>query len=673
MKRNLLFALLVFPVFLVAQKSPDVFIRAFVTADSVLLRWVPANPEVWRAGNAHGYRIERYTADAYFDLAGQDPSGKGTLLADAVLPLPKADTAWNKLVREDKMNAFVFQSIHGPVSNTSDPAKAKTEEQMKFGFVLKACDVSVGTAKAHGLYFADKTALRGEVYVYRISLAKDPAGRFTPGISTTSEKQTVLTAPGEVHADFRNKRATLSFDVASTREQYAGYIIERSEDSIHFVRVNERLHTFARSQDEPGKTELVYQDTFPQNRKTYWYRVRGWSYFGLPGPASPVVKGTGKDDWNAFPEIDTLYSPDNKRVELRWNFTTESRADLAGFTVLRAPKISGPYQVMAEKLDTSIHAFADVQPAFTNYYVVCAISIDGDSGFSYPHLLQLSDNDPPPVPGQVSGMIDTNGVVHLSWNAVAADDLKGYRVFRCNTLQEEFYEVGDSILSATTFTDTVTLQTLTCDVYYCVRSVDRVYSNSANSLPCRLKRPDKIPPVPPVVRSAFHTDTSICLLWINSSSDDLMCMELFRGATQLGSWTGKDTVAQFADHSAIPGAEYSYRLVVTDSSGNRSETVFPGVRFQPRVYPAVTDFSATPDLEKRVIRLSWKQPHAPVDRYIIYKAKAGEPLRAWKTLNGSATMITDGALYPGNTYVYKIKAVMRSGSETRLVGVEVVF
>jgi uncharacterized protein len=510
------------------------------------------------------------------------------------------------------------------------------------------------------------------VYVYRISIANDAGKRFAAGISTTSEKPTVLAAPGELRADFRNKRATLSFNVATTREHYAGYIIERSDDSIHFARVNERLHTFARSQYEAGKTELVYQDTFPQNRKTYWYRVRGWSYFGLPGPASPVVSGAGKEDWNAFPVIDTLYSPDNKSVELKWNFTTEKHSELAGFAVLRASAISGPYQTIAKTAPSEV-VFTDREPAFTNYYVICAISTAGDSGFSYPHLLQLADNDPPPVPLHISGTVDTSGIVQLAWDPVVADDLKGYRVFRCNTLREEFYEVSDSIISVSTFTDTVTLQTLTRDVYYFVRSVDRVYNNSANSVPCRLKRPDKIPPVPPVVRSAVHTDTSICLAWINSSSDDVMCMELFRGTQQLSNWTGHDTVAHFTDRSAAPGSDYFYRLVVTDSCGNKSETAFPGVRFQPRVYPAIKNFSATPDFEKRVIHLTWKQPPAPADRYIIYKAKAGEPLRVWKTVNGTIAAITDSALYPGNTYVYKIKAVLRSGSETELAGVEVEF
>ena len=78
-----------------------------------MLRWVPANTETWKLGNKYGYEIERFTADEYLDLKGQDPTGKGTILnSNPILPLAKNDSTWNKLIREDKINAFVYQSIY---------------------------------------------------------------------------------------------------------------------------------------------------------------------------------------------------------------------------------------------------------------------------------------------------------------------------------------------------------------------------------------------------------------------------------------------------------------------------------------------------------------------------------------------------------------------------------
>lgn len=660
---------------LCAQSPADIFIRTFTTKDSVQLRWIPANIETWKAGNKYGYTIERYTTDEYLDLAGQNPEGKGTLITPSpILPLPKTDTTWNKLIRTNKQNAFVYQSIYENNSTANTPNQ-KQQEQTRFGFTLKACDLSIETAKAHGLYFCDKTIIAGQTYIYRIRLAQIPnAQQHHPGIATADEKLSVVKAPGNIHGDFRNKKASISFDVSSTRETYAGYIIERSEDSLHYQRINTTLLTFARSEYEQHKTELVYQDSLPQNHKTYWYRVRGYSYFGFPGPPSETIKGKGRDEWTLYPEADTLFSPDNKHVEIKWHAPATN--DLAGFLVLRAPAATGNYAALT-RLDKNTFQFSDEHPLPSNYYQIAALSIYGDTAFSFPYFFGLTDNEPPPVPERIFGNIDTNGVVHVYWNEVNTADLKGYRVFRCNTLKEEFIEVSDSILRDHAFTDTITLQTLTRNVYYSIRSVDMRYNNSANSAPYLLKRPDKIPPVAAVVTSMHQTDSTIVFSWINSSSDDVLCVEL-TGKTaaqerRLGSWNGNDTIHSFTDKNLISGNEYAYAITVTDSSGNKTITSFPAIRFQPRIYPALQNFSAVPDFEKRLITLSWEKPAQEVDRYVIYKCKKGEALRTWKTVDGKAVMVMDKELYPGNVYAYKVKAVMKSGAETKVVGVEVVY
>jgi hypothetical protein len=637
-----------------------------------MIRWVPANVQTWKTGNNSGYIIERF-------LQTDFPNGNSTQLSSSpILPLSRIDTTWNKLIRENKLNALVLESLSEEKNKTTDPEKIKTEAQLKFGFVLKACDLSIETAKAEGLFFCDKTISSGQAYVYRIRLATIPQGiNHTPGISILSDKFSVLKSPEQIRGEFKNKKVAITFNVESTREEYAGYIIERSEDSLHFSRINSSLLSYAKSQYELTKTELIYQDTFPENHKTYWYRVRGYSYFGLTGPPSATVKGKGREEWNAFPIMDTIYSPDNKSVLMNWKMNLVDSSQLKSFIIMRAPKVDGHYEKI-NSVAINNFSFTDQHPSFTNYYLVGAISIYNDTGFSFPYLMQLQDNDPPPVPQNVKGVIDTNGIVHLSWQNVSANDLKGYRIFRCNNLKEEFYEVSDSILTTTFFTDTITLQTLTRTIYYCVRSVDKMYNNSKNSSPCLLKRPDKIPPVSPVVKFIVHSDSTIQLDWINSSSDDVRRVELFRKSStgeisQISSWTGKDTIQHFTDFSIHPGTDYSYSILVTDSSGNKSLTDFPTIHFQPRIYPALKNISAIPDFEKRNITLSWEAPNEKVDRYIIYKAKKGEQLRTWKTVDGNSSSVIDKELYVGNTYIYKVKAVLKNGAETKMVELEVVY
>jgi uncharacterized protein len=655
------------------RAQSQLFIRTFVTNDSAsgtLLRWAPATPEAWRLGIKNGYIIERYTANEYLDLAGQDLDGKGTLLTDApVMPLPKNDTAWPRLQKENQLNAFLFEAMF-TVSKTADPKRKAQEEQLKFGMAVKAADLSIETAKAEGLYFEDKDRKPGEVYFYRVRIAGSPDKKYA-AVSSADKKPGVLHAPETLSGDFRNKRATLAFDAASTRSEYAGYIIERSDDSIHFSRVNKTLFVFAVSQFERDKTQAVYLDSFPQNEKTYWYRVRGYSYFGFSGPASNTIRGKGKEDWNIFPVMDTLYSPDNKSAVMKWHLPDDSaRKNLKTCIVLRGTSAGGPFVKISDDLaGINKSAFTDPIPAFTNYYMICAVSIYHDTGFSFPALLQLQDNDPPPVPQAIKGVVDTNGIVHLSWKNADAPDLKGYRVFRCNSLREEYYEVSDSILADAFFTDSITLHTLTREVFYFVKSVDRMYNNSEASLPCRLKRPDKIAPEAAVALSAVHTDSTVLLRWINSGSDDVMCIELKRNGTVIGSWIKADTIGFFTDKFVRPGNLYLYTITVTDSSGNSSVTNFPHVKYQPRVYPALPRFNAIADHEARAIALSWEAPAEEVDRYIIYKAKKGESFRAWKTVNGNTLALTDKELYPGNIYEYRVKAILKNGCETKLSGI----
>jgi hypothetical protein len=181
-----------------------------------------------------------------------------------------------------------------------------------------------------------------------------------------------------------------------------------------------------------------------------------------------------------------------------------------------------------------------------------------------------------------------------------------------------------------------------------------------------------------VITAVHQTDSTISFTWINSSSDDVMCLELTGRSlaattTNLGSWNGKDTIHSFTVTNLVPGDEYLFALTVTDSSGNKTVTHLPAIRFQPRIYPALKNISASPDFETRIITIAWEKPLQEVDRYIIYKAKKGEPFRSWKTIDGKSTRIIDKELYPGNTYSYKVKAIMRSGAETIPASVDVIY
>jgi uncharacterized protein len=654
-----------------AQHS-DIYIRTFHAGDSVMLRWIPSSYANWQLANANGYRVTRFGMNEYLDLNGQDLTGKGVVLADHVKPLPKTDSTWNRLNRIVPSSGFVFASLHTPEKQNADPKRRELQQNITYGFFMKVCDDHPDVAGAAGLFYTDRTAKKGEKYIYRIEILHTKSA----GVAAADEKLSVLNSVSDVSGEFRNRTMRLTFGVEKTREQYSGYIIERSDDSVNFTRINTTLLSFVKSQYETEKRELVYEDSLSKNGKLYWYRVRGYSYFGIAGPPSSVVRGKGKEEWNAYPVPDTCYSPDNKTVVMQWTTPVlTGETQLLGVCVLRSDKVNGQFSSMARMV--SGNSFTDSSARFTNYYLLGAISSEGDTAFSFPFLAQLQDNTPPAIPQNITGTIDTNGIVKLSWNVVADENLKGYRVFRCNTLKEEYVEVSDSVIGTVTFTDTITLQTLTRDVYYSVRAVDHVWNNSDFSKPAKLTRPDKIAPVVPLVKNIYHTDSTVVLQWINSTSDDLASKKLIRTSAgkieELKVFSGKDTISTFMDVTAEAGVKYTYSLVVTDSAGNKSVLSFPEMNFSPRVRPALKNFTAAPDLEKRLIALSWDLPDQAVDRVVIYKGKEGEAIRSFKTLSGISTSYIDNQLYPGNIYIYRVKVIMKDGSESKLSEVKVVF
>jgi uncharacterized protein len=667
-----------------AQTGTAIFARAFHAGDSVLLRWIPSDYKNWQYGNTVGYKITRYNLDDYFETTDPNASQRGTVIADKIIPLAKTDSTWTRLQKTIPSSAFVFSGIHTKTKPQSDPKKKAQSENISFGFAMKVCDDEPSVAKASGLFFVDKSTRKGEQYIYRIEFVT-PRSDLQKGyeaVVSADEKSSILKAVTKPTVQFRNRKMRLIFDVSSTHESYSGYIVERSEDGKSFSRINKQLVSFTRSQFETQKKELTFEDSLPQNGKMYWYRIKGYSYFGMEGPASEIVNGSGREDWNCYPVADSAWSADNKTVRINWSWpyiqNTEFKNNLKCFVLLRSAKVSGPYVLLATNSGASENGnFIDTSAGFSNYYQIIAISVNNDSAATFPFMVQLQDNTPPASPENVIGKIDTNGRVILQWNAVTDNELKGYRVFRCNSLREEFVEISDSVITSTSFTDSVTLNTLTKDVYYSVRSVDHVWNNSDFSIPAKLARPDKIAPVKPVMRSIHHSDTTITIAWYSSTSSDVEGHILYRSSqgkqTELLRWTSRDTHSVYIDTSAIPGMKYTYTIEVFDSTGNKSELIFPEYVFASRVRKPVSNFQATANLEKKIVTLQWDLPQQPVDRFIIYKSKEGEALRSMKTLNGSTNSYVDVQPHPGNIYVYAIRAIMKDGGETKMVFVKVAY
>lgn len=659
--------ILLFAARFAAAQQQSLAVIAQVKKGVVELRWAPASAQAWNMGNTYGYKIERAVISDSKAAVPDSLQFKNAEVLAAALPWQRGDARWKTLLEKNKAAAFLYNSLY-----PAKKPKAGPQSEMAFAMLMKACDLDRQLSSAHCLIFTDSSIRAGEKYRYRVTIGKPGARKPAASAVITVNTANIsgYAALNSLNAKFGDRRAVLSF-VTLGNNDYAGYWIERSEDSVHYAPVHKSPFIRATTKYDKDKRESTYGDSLPVNDKRYYYRVRGITCFGEPGPPSNVVSGMGKTSFKEYPLIDSAILVKNASVKLQFHIPAEPGITVYSFFVARSEKRNGSYAFISPALSPQTNTFVDPQPLVSNYYKVYAINQYSDTAVSLAAYIKVIDETPPAVPDTATGSIDSNGVAKISWAANTEPDLLGYRVYRSNSPNEQPFELTKRILTEPAFTDTISLNTLTRYVYYSVRAVDKVYNNSNYSVLCKLARPDKIAPVAVTFSKVNPTDTSIQLSWNNSSSSDVSRYALFRKEgsgdwIRVSEWPAGENRSAYNDVALVPEKNYQYRVDVLDESGNSASATTHSVLYKPLFYPRIRPFSAVVDRGKRQVELQWITDNARVYNFTIYKAKAGSPLQVFKTVSGSSSFIIDQELYPNNKYRYAIKATMKNGSETKL-------
>jgi hypothetical protein len=669
-----LFILVLFSATIVGQEKTkeDFSAKVFVEKGKILIRWVPTNKQAFDLAKKYGYKIDRIKLSDFF--VPKDTSGFGIsykVNSIPIVPFSENDKSWVYLLEENQGTALVYDALFKKNSTTEKTEKEKENaENMKFGLVLLSCDLSLDLAKATGLFIEDSKIDNKAIYAYRISIAAPKGTKYKPYLFSVDAKQlTKLSKIKNLKSKPGVKSTKLTWNVSENKHDYTGYIFERSTDSVNFERTNKTPFVFMTSQYNRDLKEGVYTDSLPQNGVVYYYRVRGLSHFGVLGPPSNVVKCIGKSGFRTYPYVDSVITIKNKTINVYFHLPNYSLNKLKGFCVYRASSIDGKYELITKKnLPNSTIIFTDEKPMMANYYKVFAINTENDSVSSHPSLGQLADEEPPAVPSGLVAKIDTAGKVILSWNKNTEKDLKGYRVYKMNILSEEPVEVVSKFITENDFTDSITLQTLTEEIYYTINAVDNSYNNSKQCTPIKLKKPDRIPPVNAIITKLYHTDTTLVLKWINSTSKDVLKTELYQinnlKKVKVREFCIPDTTNHYTDYLIEMGQSYSYELVTFDDDGNKSIATSNQLLFETGVRPKIQAIEYTVNYETKSIELKWQYSQKDLYSFIIYKSKGDSKLYTYKTLNPNQFQFTDKDLDVSNIYRYKIKAIFNSGAES---------
>lgn len=649
--------------------------------DSVVLRWAPTSALNWSRLNRYGYKVER----VILDNDRKTKSEFERLSADTLKPW-SVETWKQKFPQDHPYAPIAVQAVHGKVFATSSfkselgSIKAKSQEiELRHSFSLFAADMDSRVADGLGLRWVDKSVGADKRVLYRISTL-DPEFPDTVLIGVNRADEIIANPiPEAPQADENDRQIKLRWNTYPETPFYTAWQIERSADGKKWNKLSAqpliKADPAAALYPEPY---LYYTDTtIEKNYEAYYYRVRGISAFAELSEPSPQISAMGRD--KTAPPSPEMGNPKdvNGKLVISWKYP-ETPSDLEGFLVGKSSGINGPFDIVTKTpLPPSTRSWTDSNPDILgeNYYVVYARDTSKNIAGSMPAYGFLIDSIPPGKPYKPSGSIDTNGVVRLHWKIGKEKDIFGYRVYFANAADHEFSNITPKPTLDTTFTDTITLNTLSKKIYYKIAAVDRNYNHSIVSEILVLIKPDKIPPVEPLFKDFIVSDTAVVFGMIASSSKDVKQHQLFRRKAGEDKWNeiklfkGKELPASYSDRTVEGSTYYQYALLATDSSGNKSPySPTMDVRVLPKVSKQdIKGLNVRFDKEKKDVVLSWSKPSSTVKFYVLYRGKSGNRPAVLTSPSGELNQYRDNMLVGKGAYTYLIKAVYADGGESPIL------
>jgi hypothetical protein len=657
------------------KRSVEVIGKTFL--DSVIVRWAPSSSDLWLMGNNSGYRIVRKTV-GYGDSIFNDTPVITELSAVPFKPMPLDGI--RPVAEKDVYAGIVAQAIYGDAFEitTQDPAslinKAR-EIDNRYSFSLFSCDMSRTAAEVHGLIYIDRDIRKDGHYIYQVFLAGNPAeNKYDTGllyihVSDTSS----LPKPFGLKALGGDKNITLRWDKKILDEIYTAYIIERSVDGKKFARrnTNPMVNLFNNSENEPNYN--IFVDSIPENRKEYIYRIRGISPLGETGPPSDTIKVRGEIPMFMLnPMIVSSQIMKSGAVKINWEIPYADSVHAHEFNIHRAETSEGKYEKISKPIIAGeMRSFIDNAPLATNYYVLEVLDELARSYRSFPSLVMLEDSIPPCVPKEFTGNCDSLGIIHLSWEVCKEKDLAGYKIFRYNNPGVEPMKINATTIIGNTYTDTLSLNTLTNYFYYSVASFDNHFNQSAYTEIIKIRLYDTV--APPVVSiSKFDTrDHVICLYWYKSPSVDAVQYQIYRKVPNDKNW---ELIAkcnleetQYCD-SAFTANYNEYLITCTDEVGNESgPSQILGVKAMTTGSVEVPEISVK-NSGGKMSKLTYKSKRQDVKRVLIYRCINDEPPTLFSSQPYGKEGFTDTNLAIGNSYTYRVQFIYNDGTRSALSG-----
>jgi len=628
----------------------------------VELRWYPTSAASWRKANLFGYSIRRMELSDAGSAAG---------FKELAIVKPYTPEEWKqKLNTRDTLVRAAMESMQPltPVKGQGLVDTQNEEGSMFFSYIIST-SFSADAAKGAGLLYNDNTIISGTKYAYSVSInstkdkdAEDEVLAFV----TDTRSQYVAPSPEEVTFEEEEGAVKLIWNNTTNKELFSAYFIERSGDGGRTFYALNKVPFISVAENT---VEFYYTDSV-KNYVPYLYRIVGLTPWVDRSNPSVVIKAMGRDRTPASPPMNTRAKGDRSKIVVTWELPISS-SDLKGFKIARSHKIEGPFTSISgdKTVAKSMRTFTDERPTPKEpYYVVYAVDTAGNYNSTFSVMASIYDSVAPAQPVGLTGSIDTNGLVKLSWKSGTDNDLVGYHVYVANGKDNVYRQLTGYPLNDSLFTDTVSMRSLTRDVFYKITAIDYNNNASAYSTIAALKRPDVIAPAAAVISGYSVENTKVVLKMTGSSSNDVVSYRLIRtGAdgreTKLAE--GKE-IRSFTDSDVKEGAAYTYTLVATDASNLSTSSKPLQVTVQEQeIKPGISSLTARANDKEQQVLLSWNALNgSQPSSLVLFRAADGEELLLYKKLSPDKQSYMDNTS-PGK-YQYAIKVLYSNGAESEL-------
>jgi hypothetical protein len=670
-----------------AQKfDSQVQVKARAQKDKILVRWGIDSPNEWQKALKKGYTITRTTV-LRDGVVIANPL-KIILTSSPLIPEPL--DSWIDYVQKDNNAAIVAQSIYGEHFEVVDTKEGELsrivnmadELDQRYSFGLYAADMNFEAAVKAGWGYIDTTVKANEVYVYQVSVFETPKVKTASYMIGLKDFST-LPAPTDFMAIPDDKKVFLSWDYQTFKGIYTSFMVEKSSDGLNFSALSATPLVNLNDKDEQPSQSMYYIDTLSVNDKMYYYRLYGITSFGEKGEYTKPITAIGVPDVLTTARLSDYNIVNSNEVLLEWEYPKESEGVIQGFEINLASEDSGKYKVVSQMISPNERKINYRDALFpSNYFTISVVGKNNKRLTSNSILVQPIDSIAPLKPIGLEGIIDSLGIVKLKWKPNLEKDLRGYRILKANTADEEFVDIYHKSYEGTEFQDNVSLTMTNSKVYYRIVAEDMRFNISDPSQILVLDKPDKIPPAAPIFKDYENKEGKVYLKWIRSYSEDVVGYSLRRREKGQEKWLEmeqiNDTVQEFTDDRVENRKTYQYAILAKDKSNNWSSsdhsTITVNVlNFTP--VKVITFLQGVSDRENKKIVLTWDyaKNKGKVLGLSIYKNAKGSPPTLWKELNGDVFTLEDKNLKINQEYEYHLIPNLESDSPSKAEAITVIY